>query len=195
MNQLTDRFEEALQIAQELHDDEESSGSPHISRLLQVTGLVLEAGGDEDEAIAGLFHDAIARADSEEQADTRESLIRDAFGDRAADIVLDCCDHGKAEDDAGWKKRKEQYIHRLWTEAGEGAVRVSAADALQTARCMLRDYRAHGEAAWARYEGGRSGALWYYRALVGAYRYRELDGNVDELDAIVSVLEQETDLA
>ncbi len=197
---LTDRFEQAIQVAQELHADEEDQEGepPHISQLLQVAGLVLEAGGDEDQAIAGLFHDALERAPTAEEAEAREARIREAFGDRAADIVRSCTDggrNGQGEGEASWKERKEHYIHRLWTEVDDPAVRVSAADTLQTARSLLRAYEAHGEAAWSRYDGGRSGTLWYLRALVGAYRYRDMDGQVDELDSIVSVLEREADVA
>lgn len=194
-NPLTDRFEQAIQVAQEMHaDGEDREGEPpHISRLLQVAGMVLEAGGDEDQAIAGLFHDALTAAPSEAEADARESRIREAFGDRPADIVRACTDSAHDPDgEEGWKEQKEQYIHRLWTEVDDAAVRVSTAGTLQTARSLLRDYEAHGEAAWARYDGGRSGTLWYLRALVGAYRYREMDGQVDELDTIVSTLERET---
>jgi (p)ppGpp synthase/HD superfamily hydrolase len=200
--QLTNRFDEALRVAQELHangdpDTDRSSDTdepPHISHLLQVAGLVLEAGGDEDQAIAALFHDALETAPTATEAEARETRIREAFGDRPADIVADCTDVA-AENGEGWKGRKEQYIHRLWTAADDAAVRVSAADTLQIARGALRDYRTHGEAAWARYEGGRSGTVWLLRALVGAYRYRDVNGQVEELDAIVSTLEEETDLA
>lgn len=194
--QLTDRFDEALRVAQELHadGDPDTDEPPHISHLLQVAGLVLEAGGDEDQAIAALFHDALETAPTGAEAEVRESRIREAFGDRPAEIVAACTD-GVAENDEDWRERKEQYIHRLWTEADDAAVRVSAADTLQTARAALRDYRTHGEGAWSRYEGGRSGTLWLLRALVGAYRYRDVNGQVDELDAIVSTLEEETDLA
>lgn len=192
---LTDRFEQALQVAQELHGDGDAEGAPHASHLLQVAGLVLEAGGDEDQAIAALFHDALEGAPSDEEAEARESRIRDDFGDRTANIVVDSTDAERNGDGEGsWRDRREQYIHHLWTEAEEAAVRVSAADKLSTARAILRDYLSHGEAAWSRYEGGRSGTLWYYRALVGAYRYRDVDGQVDELDHIVSMLEKETDL-
>lgn len=194
---LTDRFEQALQVAQQLHgDDAREAGPPHASHLLQVAGLVLEAGGDEDQAIAALFHDALQDAGSDEEAEARESRIRDRFGDRTADIVVDCTDGAwNGSGDASWKEGRERYIHHLWTEATEAAVQVSAADALSTARAILRDYHSHGEAAWSRYEGGRSGTLWYLRALVGAYRYRDVDGQVEELDEIVSTLERETDLA
>ena len=191
---LTDRFEEALQVAQDLHLDDETE-TPHTSHLLQVAGLVLEAGGDEDQAIAGLLHDALETAPSEEEAGERESKIRDAFGDRTADIVVACTDGRlRTGDQENWKERKEQYIHHLWTEADDAAVRVSAADKLSLARSLLRDYRSHGEAVWSRYDGGRSGTVWYLRALVGAYRYRDVNGHVDELDAIVTALEEETDL-
>ena len=191
---LTDRFEEALQVAQDLHLDDETE-IPHTSHLLQVAGMVLEAGGDEDQAIAGLLHDALTTASSDEEAGERESRIRDAFGDRAADIVVDCTDGRSGSDDGeNWKERKEQYIHHLWTEANDAAVRVSAADTLSLARSLLREYRSHGESVWSRYEGGRSGTVWYLRALVGAYRYRDVDGHVDELDGIVTALEEETDL-
>ena len=189
---LTDRFAEALRTASEIHDNESEAETPHTAHLLQVAGMVLEAGGDEDEAIAALFHDALESAGTADEARTRESEIREAFGDRAADIVVACTDGGHpGSGDEGWKDAKEQYIHHLWTEADDAAVRVSAADKLSTAREMLRDYRAHGEAAWARYEGGRSGTLWYYRALVGAYRYRDVNGHVDELDDIVTALEEQ----
>ena len=192
---LTDRFAEALQVAGDLHTNGDETEPPHTSHLLQVAGLVLEAGGDEDQAIAALFHDALEDAPSQDEAEARESRIRDAFGDTPADIVRACTDgRVEANGEESWKEHKEKYIHQLWTEASEAAVRVSAADKLATARRILQDYREHGESAWSRYEGGRSGTLWYYRALVGAYRYRDVDGQVDELDRIVSTLEAETNL-
>ncbi len=192
---LTERFADALQVAADLHENGDEEAPPHTSHLLQVAGMVLEAGGDEDQAIAALFHDALETAPSEDEVESRESRIRQDFGDRTADIVLACTDPGENGDGDAWKDVKEQYIHQLWTEADDATVRVSAADKLSTARAILSDYRAHGESAWSRYEGGRSGTLWYYRALVGAYRYRGVNGHVDELDAIVRTLEQETDLA
>ena len=194
---LTDRFEQALQVAQDLREDsDDNHEAAHTGHLLQVAGMVLQNGGDEDQAIAALLHDALETAPSEDEVDARLSRIREAFGDRPASIV-DACTDGpvNGEDEESWKRHKAQYIHQLWTEADDAAVRVSAADKLSTARSILRDYHTHGESAWARYEGGRSGTLWYYRALVGAFRYRGVDGYVDELDEIVSTLEEETDLA
>ncbi|MDX1675871.1 MAG: HD domain-containing protein, partial [Longimicrobiales bacterium] len=89
---LTDRFAEALQVAADFHSNGDESAPPHTSHLLQVAGLVLEAGGDEDQAIAALFHDVLEGASSEDEAEARQSRIREAFGDGPADIVIACTD-------------------------------------------------------------------------------------------------------
>jgi hypothetical protein len=46
---------------------------------------------------------------------------------------------------------------------------VSAADKLHNTRAILRAYREVGEALWPRFNGGRGGTLWYYRAVVDAF--------------------------
>lgn len=57
---LTDRFTEAVGYATALHAHQARKGTtiPYASHLLGVAGLVIEAGGDEDQTIAGLLHDA-----------------------------------------------------------------------------------------------------------------------------------------
>ena len=56
---LTERFDRALVYATALHAQQirKGSGVPYVSHLLAVASLVLEAGGNEDEAIAALLHD------------------------------------------------------------------------------------------------------------------------------------------
>jgi hypothetical protein len=56
---LTPRYAEAVQYASELHAGQtrKSTNIAYISHLLGVSSLVLEAGGDEDMAIAALLHD------------------------------------------------------------------------------------------------------------------------------------------
>lgn len=53
MTILTKRFEQALLYATRLHSQQtrKATGVPYISHLLSVTALVLEAGGNEEEAI------------------------------------------------------------------------------------------------------------------------------------------------
>ncbi len=58
---LGNPFYRAFALASKLHRDQKRKGSevPYISHLMGVAALVLEDGGDEEEAIAGLLHDAL----------------------------------------------------------------------------------------------------------------------------------------
>ena len=68
---LTKRFEEALVYSTKLHASQKRKASniPYIAHLLGVTSLVLEDGGDEDETIAALFHDAVEDQGGEKTLD------------------------------------------------------------------------------------------------------------------------------
>src|ERR1700722_11320126 len=61
---------------------------PYLSHLMAVTSLVLEAGGDEEMAIAALLHDVVE--DCGGMPRLRE--IRKQFGARVARIVEGCTD-------------------------------------------------------------------------------------------------------
>ena len=67
---------------------------------------------------------------------------------------------------------------------------MSAADKLHNARAIRTDYREVAEALWSRFSGGKAGVLWYYRALVEAFRKTQSTPLVEELDRIVSELEE-----
>jgi hypothetical protein len=56
---LTRRFDEAFFYANLLHRTHTPKRTPvpYISHLMAVTALVIEHGGDEDQAIAALLHD------------------------------------------------------------------------------------------------------------------------------------------
>ena len=58
---LSRRFDLALHFASGLHQRQLRKGTkiPYLAHLLSVCALVLENGGDEDQAIAALLHDAV----------------------------------------------------------------------------------------------------------------------------------------
>ena len=58
---LSEKFLEAFAYAAELHKVQfrKHTSIPYITHLMSVASIVLEAGGDEDQAIAGLLHDAV----------------------------------------------------------------------------------------------------------------------------------------
>ena len=75
---LTQRFDDAFAFAHCLHREQVRKGTriPYVSHLMSVAALVIEHGGDEDQAIAALLHDA---AEDQGGAATLEQ-IRETFG-------------------------------------------------------------------------------------------------------------------
>src|SRR5689334_16087997 len=118
------RFTSALALAHELHCRQTRNGStiPYIGHLLAEAAIVIEAGGDEDQAIAALLHDAM------EDAGGRPTLerVRSEFGDRVAGIVEACSDTDVTPKPP-WRARKEQYIDAV-AHKSDDAVLVSVAD-------------------------------------------------------------------
>jgi (p)ppGpp synthase/HD superfamily hydrolase len=183
---LSPRFEDALTFATRLHTGQVRKGTtvPYISHLLAVTAIVIEQGGDEDEAIAALLHDAV---EDQGGPPTREE-IRIRFGETVVAIVDGCTDADTIPKPP-WQERKEAYIAHV-RHASPSVRLVSAADKLHNARSILLDYRQLGEALWGRFTGGREGTLWYYRALADAFHEIESTPLTDELDRTVRELEQ-----
>lgn len=58
---LSELFDEALTYASDLHRTQTRKGGdiPYVGHLLSVASLVIEGGGTETQAIAGLLHDAV----------------------------------------------------------------------------------------------------------------------------------------
>jgi (p)ppGpp synthase/HD superfamily hydrolase len=158
---LGTRFVKAFLLTFEKHSGQRRKAStiPYIAHLMGVASLVLEAGGDEDLAIAALLHDIVEDCGGEPML----KLIRRRFGNRVAKIVDGCTDAYVVPKPA-WRERKEAYISRLKKEGPETRL-VSAADKLNNVRSILSDYREVNESVWSRFSGGRDGTLWYYRTL------------------------------
>lgn len=187
---LGERFDAAFDLACDLHRSHcrKSTSVPYVSHLMSVAALVLEDGGDEDEAIAALLHDTL-----EDCADRiTPAELEERFGPRVREIVEACTDTppdfaGGAKPD--WKTRKQTYVRHV--ASGAAPLRVSLADKVHNARSILRDHRLHGDAVWDRFTADRSETLWYYRALAAAYREAGASGHlIDELERVVSELDE-----
>jgi (p)ppGpp synthase/HD superfamily hydrolase len=182
---LSNRFVSALGYAAKLHGRQtrKRTGRPYIGHLLSVTAAVIEYGGDEEMAIAALLHDAV----EDQGGAPRLREIRRKFGERVAHIVDGCTDTDQ-QPKPPWLVRKRVYVGRIAEEAADVRL-VSAADKLSNVRETLHDLRVHGEEVFERFAGGREGTLWYYRALVEAFRQAGTNPLIEELDRVVTELE------
>ena len=174
---LSSRLAEAFTLALELHSDQtrkraeneqDGPGIPYLAHLMSVTALVLEHGGDEDEAIAALLHDGPEDQGGQKTLDE----IRSRFGDQVADVVAACSDTLVADpkDKPPWRARKEQYLAHLRETTSSSVFLVSAADKVHNLGSILSDYRRIGDTLWERFTGKRDGTLWYYGELLEVYK-------------------------
>jgi (p)ppGpp synthase/HD superfamily hydrolase len=184
------RLQQAFRYAAEKHDGQtrKKSAVPYLSHLMAVASLVLEAGGDEDMAMAALLHDVVE--DCGGMPRLRE--IRKQFGPRVAKIVEGCTD-SFVEPKPEWLERKKDYLRAVKHVDAETRL-VSAADKLHNVRTILADYRQHGEAIWTRFNGKKEGTLWYYRALSAEYQRRGRNRITRELALAVKELERAVDV-
>ncbi|HKH98436.1 MAG TPA: HD domain-containing protein [Candidatus Sulfotelmatobacter sp.] len=185
---LGPRFQRAFLFAAEKHAGQARKAStiPYVAHLMGVASLVLEAGGDEDLAIAALLHDVVEDCGGAPML----KEVRRRFGSRVAKVVDGCTD-ADTYPKPPWRERKEKYIRHL-KKADAGTRLVSAADKLNNLRSILSDYRALGESIWSRFTGGREGTLWYYRTLRDEFLRRKPNRITRDFDLAMDELESLT---
>jgi (p)ppGpp synthase/HD superfamily hydrolase len=184
---LSHQFEKALTYATRIHGGQlrKKTRIPYIAHILGVAAIAMEYGANEREAIAALLHDAVEDCGGAK----RLCDIERKFGKDVARIVDGCTDTDQTPKPP-WLERKKAYLAHV-RHAPTATKLVSASDKLHNVRAILMDYRKEGKRLWSRFNGGKQGALWYYRALVNAFngKSRKLSELVQELDRTLTVLE------
>jgi (p)ppGpp synthase/HD superfamily hydrolase len=184
---LSRQFEKALVYATRAHGDQtrKKTGIPYIAHILGVTAIAMEYGANETEAIAALLHDAVEDCGGER----RLRDIEKKFGKAVAKIVDGCTDTYETPKPP-WLERKEAYLAHL-KDSNSATRLVSASDKLHNTRAILAELRRHGLEVFERFSGKKDGTLWYYRALVAAFReHGDHADLVDELDRVVTQIEK-----
>src|SRR5437763_16537195 len=143
---LGPRLQIAFRYAAEKHAGQtrKQSAVASISHLMAVASLVLEAGADEDLAIAALLHDVVEDCGGMPRLRDVHKIV----GARVAKIVEGCTD-SFSDPKLPWLERKTEYLQKLKHEDAETRL-VSAADKLHNVRTVLADYRQDGEIIWKR---------------------------------------------
>lgn len=179
------RLSEAFAFAATAHAKQVRKGTtiPYVSHLMSVCALVLEHGGDEEQAIAGLLHDVI-----EDCGIAYEEAIQERFGERVTRIVRACTD-ADTTPKPPWQVRKETYLRHLQQEGAE-VLLVSACDKLHNARAIVSDQHALGAVVFERFSASREQVLWYYRSLAGIYQVHLPGRLADEVARTVGIMQE-----
>jgi len=135
---------------------------------MAVCAIVLENGGDEDEAIAALLHDAA----EDQGGEPTLRAIAERFGERVGDIVAACSDTFERPKPPALE-RKRAYLARLDSDSTPRSVLlVSAGDKVHNLQRTIADYTAVGEELWSRFKLRPAEQLWYYQSLAEVYSRR-----------------------
>ncbi len=153
----------AIQFAVDAHGDTTRKGKTRLYILHPIEAMTIVASLTEDEDVlaAAVLHDVV------EDTGVTEAEIREAFGDRVADLVM-----AESEDkmrgipsEASWETRKQATIDHL---AGlkKDALLICLGDKLANIREMSRDYKAIGEKLWERFnQKDKKAHAWYYSSV------------------------------
>jgi (p)ppGpp synthase/HD superfamily hydrolase len=183
--QLSRQFEKALIYATRIHGGQlrKKTRIPYIAHILGVAAIAMEYGANETEASAALLHDAVEDCGGAK----RLRDIERKFGKDVARIVEGCTDTDQTPKPP-WLERKKVYVAHV-RHAPMRTKLVSASDKLHNVRATVMSYRKEGEKLWSRFNGGKHGTLWYYRALVNAFSGKRIRPLVQELDRTLTQLE------
>jgi len=166
---LSSRFLDAMNYANKHHAKQmrKAGNIAYISHPIGVAGLIIEARGDEDQAIGGLLHDVAEDCGGE----PRLKEIKKQFGPRVEAIVRGCSDSitARGVEKAPWRERKEAHIKHL-ASASDDILLVTAADKLHNARAIVTDLDVSGSMVWERFNSAPEDIIWYYESVYAALK-------------------------
>ena len=175
---LTERFHLAVKYATfwHRHQVRKSTDLTYILHPLGVASLVLEAGGNEDEAIAALLHDVPEDCGGQVMLEEIEAL----FGPRVAEIVAGCSDTLVEDrgDKPDWRVRKQGHIDEIKASSDMGLHLVTAADKLHNARAIVTDLENDGSIVWNRFNAGQEDILWYYTEMLKVLKSKSVSKTI-----------------
>ena len=185
---LVDR---AIKFAVDAHHNTERRGKgfPYIVHPLEALEIVATITSDPELLAAAVLHDTV------EDTEVTVEQIREAFGDRVAELVHAESDQLNGEVFTGgeneaetWHARKQAAIDRL-AAAPHDAKIVALGDKLSNMRAIWRDYKVQGDALWNIFHvKDKASHEWHYRGLAASlselsdtFAYQEFVRLIDEV--------------
>jgi hypothetical protein len=168
-NQPFSRYLNALTWAAELHGPTQRKHwpSPLLAHLVAVSSLVWEDGGDEDQAIGGLLHDALVYGGCSLEE------VKARFGERVAAMARWSTDTRQVFDKGPrppWLERRLAHIGSI-AELSDDVLLVMAADKAQECHEWSLELALQPQADQA-LPGGVEPLAWYYDSLHRALSQR-----------------------
>lgn len=186
----TELLDRAIVFAVQAHHNSERRGKgfPYIVHPLEAVEIVATITPDQELLAAAALHDTV------EDTEVTVEQLREAFGDRIANLVHAESDqidgelfNGENEEDT-WHARKQAAIDRL-AKASHDAKIVAMGDKLSNMRAIWRDYQVKGDELWKIFHcSDKAAHEWHYRGLAASLKeledtsaYQEFVRLIDEV--------------
>ena len=155
---------------------------------LEAVEIVATITPDQELLAAAALHDTV------EDTDVTVEQLREAFGDRIANLVHAESDQINGElfngenEEQTWHARKQAAIDRL-AKASHDAKIVAMGDKLSNMRAIWRDYQTKGDELWKIFHcSDKAAHEWHYRGLAESlkeledtFAYKEFVRLIDEV--------------
>jgi CheY-like chemotaxis protein len=168
----------AIDFAVKHHKEQtrKGTGRPYLAHLFNVSGILADAGCDDEVVAAGLLHDVV------EDTGVEIEELRMQFSSRIAGIVEACTENYKLiktafDGIATWQERKEHTVKEVIPHATAEQLQVILADKLDNIRSIHADYKTLGDELWTRFNAGKDRQKWYFQSVIEAARNNK---NIDE---------------
>lgn len=155
------KIEKAIKFATKTHEvyqkqKRKGKDIAYITHPLTVGLILAYAGADDDVICAGILHDTIE--DSIEEKKVSFEMIKDRFGENAANLVLAVTETDKT---LSWEERKKLAKEHI-TNFSNDAVFVKSADILANTKELIEDYEKEGEQIFMSFNASKEKVLKNY---------------------------------
>ena len=170
----------AYDFAKNKHSGQLRKGSniPYITHPVHVAKLVEDSGGTEVQVAAAYLHDVV------EDCGVTAQELKEMFGEKITQIVLDCSDSKTSGPKAPWKERKVKYIQHLEI-VESNTLLVSLCDKLHNALATVDDITTYGVKVWERFNANPKEISWYYQSLLKCFKKRSSELGAKDHNLIV----------
>ena len=161
-------LQKAMEFAAMKHEGYVRKGTtiPYFTHVMEAMEIVSRMTEDEEVRAAAVLHDTL-----EDTPTTGDELI-DSFGRRVAGLVAAESENKRRDqpETETWLERKLETIQHLETAKTEIRM-IALGDKLSNIRAMHRDYQAHGDKLWEKFNNPDPKAQgMYYCSLANVFR-------------------------
>lgn len=183
---MTPRIHEAINYAGKRHAGQvrKSTSLPYLVHPMEVMGILLENGCNEDVVIAGILHDVIE--DTCDDNDIIRDIVREEIKAKFGNTVLGIINSESEDKSKTWEQRKQATIDALKHDSLDVRM-VCCADKLSNIMSIYSDKEKIGEKVFDRFNASKEQLAWYYRSIAesldleGYKMFVEYKAYVDEV--------------